>query len=257
MRVSLQYRLITCHLPVHWDAQGTKYADLTIVQNGRDLAFLEKQNVQPLVRIPLSVHPEILAAGANAATPESRPPASFLWFGSWVDRKGVHYLPGAVRLIAARHPEARFTLGGTGVAPDDLLQKFAPETRDRITVLPRISREEQIENFSRNAIFLFPSLSEGFGYALIEAMCMGLAPITTTTGMGGDYLTNRQNAMIVPPTSAEAIAESASELIEKPDLRCRLARAAQQVAGQFTTESMIDAYEATFLAQHREIKGAN
>ena len=73
-------------------------------------------------------------------------------------------------------------------------------------ILPRIDLDEQLAEFNRHAIFIFPSLSEGFGLALIEAMAMGLACVTTSTGMMGDWITDRQEALLIPVASARHLA---------------------------------------------------
>ena len=246
MSTSLVFRSITGPLSRRWDSFGSRYAGLTIVQNGRDLDFLSEQGVDTVVSIPLSVHPEILAAGMTASQPLHRDPLSLLWFGSWIDRKGIHYLPRAFAQIAERYPGIHLTLGGTGVASEILESKFEPALRSRITCLPRISLNEQITEYARHAIFLFPSLSEGFGFALLEAMSMGLAAVTTDTGLGGDWLRDRENALIIPAGSAVHLAEAVITLIEHIDLRCRVARQGQELARLFTFTRLIDSYEGCF-----------
>src|ERR1700676_4456467 len=134
------------------------------VQNERDLDFFLERGVDNLVPIPLPVHPEIMAAGKSAPRAQDRDPLSLLWFGSWVERKGIHYLPRAFAQIAEGYPGAYLTLGGTGAPPDAVKSKFDSILWPRLNCLPRISLKEQIAEYARHAIFLFPSLSEGFGF---------------------------------------------------------------------------------------------
>jgi glycosyltransferase involved in cell wall biosynthesis len=243
MTVSAVYRYYTGALPPRWDMEGARYADLIIVQNGRDQEFLEGKGFQRVQRIPLPVHPEILAAGANAPKQAERDAMRLLWFGSWIARKGIHYLPQAFEKISERFPEARLTIGGTGAAPEEITAHFHDSLRTNIQVLPKISLEQHIAELSRNAIFLFPSLSEGFGLAGLEALAMRMALVTTQTGFGGDLLADRQNARIVPAASAPHLAEAAIELMENPELRQQLAENGRRLAEQLTVERMIDEYE--------------
>jgi glycosyltransferase involved in cell wall biosynthesis len=129
---------------------------------------------------------------------------------------------------------------------DTIAPTFSVSVRERVRVLPRISIDEQIAELNGHAIFLFPSLSEGFGFALLEAMAMGLAPVTTMTGMGADWLVDREHAMIVPAGSALHIAEAVSSLIRNPELRVSVARNAARLASRFTIDAFVEGYEAAF-----------
>lgn len=245
-RTTLTARLVTGPLQARWDEHGVRAADLTIVQNRRDLAELGiRSPARALSMIPAAVHPDILAASA-AAGPLDRRTSELLWFAAWQPRKGCHYLPNALRIVRAQHPETRLLIGGTGLTADRLLPHFASEDRAAITVLPRISVAEQAELFARAAIIVFPSLSEGFGLALAEAMSFGLAAVAGATGFAADFLQDGRNARIVPP-SADHIGRAICDLIERPDLRAAIAGRGRTVARRFTSERMVDAYEHAFL----------
>jgi glycosyltransferase involved in cell wall biosynthesis len=246
MSTSLIYKSITGRLPIFWDEQGARFCDITIVLNGRDADVVETTSRKPVIIIPLSLHPVIAKAQPDAPAMETRDPLSLLWFGSWIERKGKFYLPRALRKIADRYPRVRLTIGGSGMNRDDLVGAFDESLRDRITVLPHITIEEHITELGQNSIFLFPSLSEGFGFALLEAMAMKMACVTTLTGLGGDWLRDRENAMIVPFASSLHLADATCALLEDASLRARLARNAGKVAEQFTTQRMLDRYIDVF-----------
>jgi len=246
MSTSLVYRNITGRLPIFWDEQGTRFCDITIVQNGRDADVVEAASRKPVRIIPLSLHPAMAKAQQDAPSMEMRDPFSLLWFGSWVERKGAFYLARAFRKIVDRFPEVRLTIGGSGLIPGDLIGGFDESLRHRITVLPYVTIEEHIAELARNSIFLFPSLSEGFGFALLEAMAMKMACVTTQTGLGGDWLCDRENAMIVPSASSLHLADATCALLEDAALRARLGRNAGKLAEQFTTEQMLNRYVSVF-----------
>ena len=85
---------------------------------------------------------------------------------------------------------------------------FKASLREKIRVLPKATVQEQIAEFGGNAIFLFPSLAEGFGFAPLEALAMGMAVVTTHAGLGGDLLVDRQHACIIPTASALHLADA-------------------------------------------------
>lgn len=247
------HRWVTGALPTRWDALGSRVADLTIVQNDRDFDFLAGHGVEPIVKIPLAVHPTIAEAAKSVSDPSTRNPLQLLWFGSWVARKGAYYLPRAFEWIVDRCPDAHLTVGGTGLPAKQLKQYFKSSLWPRIDFLPRISVEEQIALFGRSAIFLFPSISEGFGYAILEAMSLGLAVITTQTGMGSDYLRDGVTASIVPFGSSLHLANAVIRLIEDSHLRSSIAKNGQALSGDFTTTRFADEY-ATTLEHYRARK---
>jgi glycosyltransferase involved in cell wall biosynthesis len=240
------HRWVTGALPARWDILGSRAADLTIVQNDRDFDFLAERGVAPIVKIPLAVHPRISEAAKSIPDPGARSPLRLLWFGSWVARKGAHYLPRTFELILDRCPDAHLTVGGTGLPAAALRPYFKPSLWPRIDFLPRISVEEQIALFGRSSIFLYPSISEGFGYALLEAMSLGLAVITTHTGMGSDYLRDGETASIVPFGSSLHLANAAVRLMEDSCLRCSLAKSGQALSLEFCVERFTSDYAATF-----------
>ncbi|TGN40851.1 glycosyltransferase [Paracoccus liaowanqingii] len=203
--------------------------------------------------IPAAVHPDLLEASRQASPLVNRRPDRLLWFASWEARKGSWYVPGAFRAIRAHHPQTRLAIGGVGRAEADLLSWFHERDRDHIDVLPRLTIPEQVDRFSASSIFLFPSLSEGFGLALVEAMVFGMAAVTTNTAFGGDWLTDGQDARVVFPSS-EHVARAVISLIGSDEIRVRIAQAGQNLARSFTLDRMTDAYEEAFLILRHSLR---
>jgi glycosyltransferase involved in cell wall biosynthesis len=75
---------------------------------------------------------------------------------------------------------------------------------------------------------------------------MGLAAVTTATGLGADLLQDGINALIIPPASSLHIAQATLRLIEDPTLRATLSRNARELAAAYTVDRMVSAYEAAF-----------
>jgi glycosyltransferase involved in cell wall biosynthesis len=233
--------------PMAWDMAGMRSADLSIVQNLRDFDHLRRHNAAArLTVIPPALHPAILAASATATSPASRQRHSLVWFGSWVARKGASVVPSAFDQVVDTVPDATLTIGGTGLPERDVLAHFSAQARLRVRVLPRLALADQLAELQRHAVFLFPSLSEGFGLALLEAMALGLAAVTTLTGFGADFLRQRETALIVPPASARHLAEGILEVVRDDAARIAMASRGQALAQGFTLERMAAEYELAF-----------
>ena len=71
-------------------------------------------------------------------------------------------------------------------------------------------------------IFCLPSLYEGFGIVLLEAMSFGLPIVGTTAGSIPELVKDEQNGLLVPPANAEALAAALKRLINSAELRQKL-----------------------------------
>ena len=90
---------------------------------------------------------------------------------------------------------------------------------------------------SRHDVFVFPSLFEGFGLVILEAMSQGLPVITTPHTAGLDVIADGEDGFIVPIRSADAITEKLELLAHDRRLLLAMSQAAQRKAAQYSWES--------------------
>ena len=83
--------------------------------------------------------------------------------------------------------------------------------------------------------FVFPSVKEGWGLAVLEALAAGLPVLTTDIAVFREYLAG-DTAVLVPPGDAGRIAAGLSRLVDDPGLRFRLGRSGPGIAARFTWE---------------------
>jgi glycosyltransferase involved in cell wall biosynthesis len=102
-------------------------------------------------------------------------------------------------------------------------------------------------------VFVFPSLFEGFGLVLLEALAMGLPIITTAHTAGPDLIQDGVEGFIVPIRDAAAIAERLEQLHREPARLAEMSRAARERARQFSWGK----YEKTLAACVGLIVGQN
>ncbi len=247
-RVSLMFRYVWGSAPHKWDMAGIAQSDLCVVQNVRDLAYVESKLAKgaAVTLIQPAVEQSLISLSEVISPINSRPADKLITMSSWGARKGSFYLPGVFRRIRQSFPKLELVIGGTGMTVEELRPFFAPEDRDAIRASGFLTREEQARLYNEAAIFLFPSISEGFGLALLEAQLFGLAAVTTNTGYGGDFLTDGVDARIVPLTT-EHLARGALSLLENNALRCAIAERGRELARRFTLDVMAEAYERAFL----------
>jgi glycosyltransferase-like protein len=86
-------------------------------------------------------------------------------------------------------------------------------------------------------VFAFPSVKEGFGLVVLEALAAGLPVVATDIPVFAEYLTSGKNALLVPPDDGPGLAGAVEALVADPALRRRLAAGGTPVVGRFTWEA--------------------
>jgi glycosyltransferase involved in cell wall biosynthesis len=162
--------------------------------------------------------------------PLERDPRSVIMLLSPELRKGSRFGIEALGALRARFPSLKATLFGVHPRPDlPAWIRYHQKPSD----LPSL--------YNQHAIFLSPSLGEGWALPPAEAMCCGCAVVCTDIGGHQDYAIHDQTANLVPPESSDAIVESISSLIQSPAHRVSLARSgAEFIKSNFSWDTNTD-----------------
>ena len=187
---------------------------------------------QTLAEAPeLKATVEVVPYGApevaeSSARRERRPgePLRVLFAGTLGQRKGLSYLLEAVTSLG-RHVE--LTLLGTPTARNCAPLDAAMRTYRWIESLPHAG---VLAEMARQDVLVFPSLFEGFGLVLLEAMSRGVTVITTAHTAGPDLLEDGVDGFLVPTRSAAAIAEKLELLVREPERVAAMGEAARRKA---------------------------
>lgn len=129
-------------------------------------------------------------------------PFIFLSAGTQSVRKGVHYTLEAWRRIAPRD-DAELWLVGSMQLPKRLLNSLPEKT----IIKPSVTRAELNRIYKRANVLLFPSLVEGFGMVITEAMAHGLPVITTPNTAGPELIKHADDGFIVPIRDVDALTD--------------------------------------------------
>jgi glycosyltransferase involved in cell wall biosynthesis len=156
--------------------------------------------------------------------------------GAIQTRKNIARL---VEAFEALDGDWRLVLAGSaGYGGDAIQARIATSpARERITVTGYISTEQLAGWYARASIFAFPSLDEGFGMPVLEAMAAGVPVVTSNRSalpeVAGDA------ALLVNPESTEELTEALRRLAQDEGLRADLARRGTARAGFFTWEKAV------------------
>ena len=165
------------------------------------------------------------------------PGQELLFVGQWLPIKGIDYLVAAFAALAAS-TRARLTCVGTGASADTVLAAFPEALRPRVRVVPSVDRQGLYDALRAADVFVFPSLSEGFSKALLEAMAAGLPIVATAVGAGVDTLRDGANALVVPPADAGAVATAVGRYLGDVDLATRHGGAARATAAHYRLDDV-------------------
>ncbi|HWF65847.1 MAG TPA: glycosyltransferase family 4 protein, partial [Acidobacteriaceae bacterium] len=145
-------------------------------------------------------------------------PFTFGTVGAQPLRKGFLYLLEAWEKL--KLPNARLLL-----RTDASLEHF-PALRVLIRRLPNVEITGYVQNMSdfyrRCDAFVFPTVDDGFGMALLEAMAHGLPSIATAHCGAAELFTPGQDLLIVPVQDAAALTDAMEQIYTSSPLRDRL-----------------------------------
>jgi alpha-maltose-1-phosphate synthase len=136
-----------------------------------------------------------------------------LYVGTISIRKGIRYLIEAFQSL--KHTKKRLVLVGPDIK-DGALKGI--QLSDDI-VFKGILKGTELEEVYRSAnVFCLPSIEDGFGLVLGEALSFGLPIITTCNTGADDIITDGQEGFVVSIRNSKQIAEKLQQLIDDPFL---------------------------------------
>jgi alpha-maltose-1-phosphate synthase len=123
-----------------------------------------------------------------------------LFVGALSQAKGISYLLEAATRLQSK---VELTLIGHRISAD------VPDRQllDRHRWIRSLSHDELLAEMARHDVLILPSLHEGFGLVILEAMAQGAPVITTNHTAGRDIIEDGVDGFIIPIRSAEAIAD--------------------------------------------------
>ncbi len=147
-----------------------------------------------------------------------------LFVGGLSQRKGLSYLFEAVEGFAN---EVTLTVVGKKAVDDCRVLNEALGTH---TWIPSLPHNEILDCMRNHDVLVFPSLFEGFGLVITEAMSQGTPVITTERTAGPDLISASIDGWLVEAASSVAIKKVFVEILQKPELLKQFGQAAQTKA---------------------------
>lgn len=144
--------------------------------------------------------------------------AKVIFTGSLVKKKGIFSLIKAWNSVSVRHPEAVLFVFGKGET-QALLELLSDSSKQNVFFMGHQPKDVLMQHLQESAIAVFPSYSETFGLAPVEAMSASCATIFTQRSCGPEIITDHKTGILVDPDDIVQIAEAINKLLEDAGLR--------------------------------------
>lgn len=188
------------------------------------------------------------APPARTRTALGLPPGArpLLCVARLVPVKGQTYLVQAWPSVLKREPRALLLLVGDG--PEErLLRSRAAELGLGGSVRFLGFRQDIPSLLALAEALVLPSLNEGFGLVLLEAMAMGKPVVASAVGGIPEVVLDGRTGLLVPPADPEALAVAILRLLEDPRAAQRLGEAGRERAREsFSREAFIQAHRKLY-----------
>jgi len=214
----------------HLIAQGVRDEKVTVIHNGVPVSPLPTQADRDKARRVLGLPPDVRIVGTTARLTAA---------------KGVHHALAAFAHVHDNLRKAQFVVFGDG-----------PERAKLVALASHLGIEKNVKFPGYRAdvrdllpaldVFVFPSLKEAMGIAIVEAMLAGLPVVAHSIG-GVPEVVKEGTGYLVPAGDERRMAEHLSDLLFEDDLRIPMGqRARDWAADEFNAEKMaartVDAY---------------
>lgn len=207
-----------------------------------------------------SARARLLAAGSpwnrtrvvhNGVSLEPTPPIgptshpTIVWCGRLQRWKGAHVFLDAARQIKDANPNASFWIvGGTLFDNEPAYAAELKTQAEQLGLASAVTFTGQVPDarpyIAAADIVVHSSIRpEPFGLVIAEALAEGKPVVAFDEGGPAEMIESGRSGKLVAPGSTDALASGVIELLERPDLRARIAEGARQRARHFAVDAML------------------
>ncbi|MCP4580337.1 MAG: glycosyltransferase family 4 protein [candidate division Zixibacteria bacterium] len=165
-------------------------------------------------------------------------PTRLLFVGECTKVKGLIYLIKAMSMMT--DIELTLNIAGNYNIESAYYKKIITivnryHLNDVVNFLGFVDSDSLQNLYRKSTIYVMPSLSEGYGKSLAEAMSFGLPAVASNAGAIPEMVEDKVNAILVEPKNPEALADGIRQLARDGELRREMGRANLDKAGTFPT----------------------
>ena len=217
----------------------------------RDYLDLKVGRPPDLLTIPSGVdldpfEVDLSDPAAKKASLGLNPARRLVGFAGWLlPIKGPMHLLNAMSAVWENHPDATLVFVGKGAMEAELRRKV-----DRLGLNGRVKflgwRNDLHEIMPLFDVFVLPSLNEGMGRVLVEAMAAGRPIVASRVGGIPDLVHHGVNGLLAPPRDEMKLAESIARLLSHPEEARRMGALGRLKCREFSLNRMISKLDTLY-----------
>ena len=179
---------------------------------------------------------------------ELHDPVRLVFVGRFHEQKGLDVLLTAFQELSRQHPglNLRLQLLGDGPLRDDLVRQS-----QELGIAQQVEfaglTDKVFEYLQQADIFILPSRAEGLSNALLEAMTCGLPVVVSNIPANLHVTESAKNGLVFSADDPHLLASAVTQLLEQPELRERLGKAARQtIENRYSLDSIAEGYASLY-----------
>jgi len=228
-RLYKEAKKINVHFEMPKNRQLTRYAkeyevaDLILVPSDYSLNSFIRMGVskEKLVKVPLSAKIDV-----PKGLPDHPKKLVFGMIGSDFLRKGVYYLIKAFDIADVGDAKLILNIPKKSVLAHHELKKIVDGNQN----IEFCGYLEDVNDFYKMcSVFCLPSIDDGFGMVVCEAMANGLPVITTDCVGASEFIQNSRNGFVVKAGDTEALARSLTHFYEEPESKTIMGKNGREI----------------------------
>jgi glycosyltransferase involved in cell wall biosynthesis len=154
------------------------------------------------------------------------------------NQKGQEFIIDVARQLEKSHPEIHFMLVGDG-KDEEMLKASAADLRN----LTFVGFVENVGDYlAAFDIFILPSLKEGIGSILLDAMEQSLPIVASKVGGVPEIVQDDRNGILIEPGRTDELKAGILRLSAEPNLRSEMGQRGKLVATSYTSRAMCEKY---------------
>jgi len=231
-----------------------KLVSKTIIINADSVIALTKDMKRVLQEI-YSRDIEVVPNGIDIEECQNRPhehesvspEKKIIFVGRLNPVKGVPSLLRAMKIVCEVLPDAKLIIVGDGEEREDL-ESLADSLgiRDRVDFVGRVPHERIPDYLCKADIFVLPSVSEGFGIVILEAMACGLPIVATRVGGVPDIIEEGVNGFLVESGDFPEMANKILFLLDNPAVTGQISKNNRIKVQGYAWKNVVDRLERIY-----------
>jgi glycosyltransferase involved in cell wall biosynthesis len=198
-----------------------------------------------ITQLPNGVETDSIPARVDYALHDS---VRLIFVGRLHEQKGLDVLLAAFQQLSSAYPHLnlRLQLLGDGPLRSDLM-----ELSQTLGIAPQVDfagmTDQVFEHLQEADIFVLPSRAEGLSNALLEAMTCGLPVVVSNIAANVSVTEHEKNGLVFSAGDPNSLASALALLLEQPELRARLGKAARQtIENRYSLDSIAERYVSLY-----------